>query len=138
MLIAAYRSLGREFSGIVVKRTISLGITSNQYHLHLFANDGNLSREAIIAVLTDSTQLAKRYGVSAIVYEQAQLYESVSKESFSFFIDVSGEKYLDLGLYWMLLGLAGIVVAVVMHIQTLRTRPGARYMSEDIDVPGLE
>jgi len=138
MLISAYRSLGREFSGIVVKRTTSPGITSTQYHLHIRPDAGTLSRNEVIAALTESDQPSHRYGVSSIVYEQAQLFEKVSKDSFSFFIVVGGESYFDQGLLWLLMGLAGNIIALIMHFQTRERRTGPRYRSEDIDIPGLE
>ncbi len=138
MLISAYRSLGREFSGIVVKRTTSPGITSTQYYLHLRTDIEKLSQHEVIAALTESDQPSHRYGVSAIVHEQAQLFESVSKKSLSFFIVVGGENYFDLGLLWLLMGLAGIAIALVMHFQTLDKRTGPKYQSEDLEIPGLE
>ncbi|PKL47686.1 MAG: hypothetical protein CVV42_12380 [Candidatus Riflebacteria bacterium HGW-Riflebacteria-2] len=140
MLISAYRSLGREFSGVVVKRTTSPGITSTQYYLHIRPAGENLSRNEVIAALTEteSDRPSHRYGVSAIVYEQAQLFEQVSKSSFSFFIAVGGENYLDLGLLWLLMGLAGIIISIVMHFQTINRRREPKYQSEDIDIPGLE
>lgn len=138
MMISAYRSLGREFSGVVVKRTTSPGITSTQYYLHLRPDSSDISRQEVIAALTERDQPSQRYGVSAIVYEQAQLFEKVSKNSFSFFIIVGGENYFDLGLFWMLMGLAGAIIAVLMHIQTIERRTGSRYLPEDIDIPGLD
>jgi len=138
MLISAFRSVGREFSGIVVKRTTSPGIISTQYYLHLRPDSASLSQNEVIDTLTERDQPSQRYGVSAIVYEQAQLFEKVSKSSFSFFISVSGENFFDLGLLWLLMGLAGIVIAMAMHFQTLDKRVDPRYHSEDLDIPGLE
>jgi len=138
MLISAYRSLSREFSGIVVKRTTTAGMASNQYYLHLKTDVIDLSQAEVINTLTEKEQPSQRHGVSAVVYEQAQLFENVSKQSFSFFITVGGEKYFDLGLLWMLMGLAGIAISLTMHFQTRNPKTGARYQSEDIDIPGLE
>ncbi len=138
MLISAFRSLSREFSGIVVKRSTSPGITSTQY-LYLRSDDIDLSQNDVIAALTENDQpSSQRYGVSAIVYEQAQLFEVVSKKSFSFFIVVGGESFFDQGLLWLLMGLAGIAIALVMHFQTLDKRTGPKYQSEELEIPGLE
>ena len=138
MLIAAYRSISREFSGMVVKRTTTVGVTSNQYFLHLKSDLSNLSRAEIINTLTENARSAQRFGVSAVVYEKAQLFEHVAKNSFSFFISVGGEYFFDLGLLWMLMGFGGLAISLFMHYQTMNPRTGARYQSEDIDVPGLE
>ncbi len=138
MLISAYRSLGREFSGIVVKRTSSPGITSNQYYLHLRTDVKTLTRTDVIETLTEKEQPSHRYGVSVLLYEQAQLFEDVSKQSFSFFIVVGGEKFFDLGLLWMLMGIAGIVIAIIMHYQTINVKTGTIHPSEEIEIPGLE
>ncbi|PKL42163.1 MAG: hypothetical protein CVV41_15405 [Candidatus Riflebacteria bacterium HGW-Riflebacteria-1] len=138
MLIAAYRSISREFSGMVVKRTTTVGVTSNQYFLHLKSDLSNLSRAEIINTLTENARSAQRFGVSAVVYEKAQLFEHVAKNSFSVFISVGGENFFDLGLLWMLMGFGGLAISLFMHYQTMNPRTGARYQSEDIDVPGLE
>lgn len=138
MLLAACRSLSREFSGIVVKRTTTSGITSTQYYLHLKTDTQDLSQDVVINTLIEKEQPSQRYGVSAIVYEHGQLFERVSKQSFSFYINVAGESYFDLGLLWLLMGLAGIAIAMTMHFQTRNPKYGARYQSEDLDIPGLE
>jgi len=138
MLIAAFRSLNRDFRGIVVKRTVTSGVISNQYYLHLKTDSQDLSQDVVINTLIEKEQPSHHYGVSAFVYERAQLFEIVSKRSLSFSIHVGGEKFFDLGLLWLMMSLAGIAIAITMHYQTLDTRSSPKYQSEEIDIPGLE
>lgn len=144
IIISAYRSLSREFSGIVVKKVISPGFSSNNYWLYL-------AREPLTLNSSDTTLLdallseqgfeissaLHRVGVSSVVFEESSELTIVSKESMSPFINVQSGSHIDLGINWLLMGLAGIFLSIWMYRQTLKTRKNRKYESEDLEIPGL-
>ncbi|MDN5280473.1 MAG: hypothetical protein PWR01_4438 [Clostridiales bacterium] len=149
MLISAFRSLGREFSGIVVRKNSSQGVTSTQYWLFLIPESEIETRsgsEAIINALIDDPQsnlsdtdlLYQRVGVSSVVYTEAQNLTKVEKNAFSPFISVQSRTFIDLGINWFIFGLAGILLSVWMYLQTLkRPPPSGKYEPEEIELPGF-
>lgn len=137
ILISAYRSLSREFIGAVIRKTATTGIASTHYQLHLLPISGNFNPETLNKALADLDYPLQRVGVSAMVFEQAQTLETVEKKSLSLRILVGGSYFLDLGLFWLLSGIAGILISIWMHLQTLR-KPQETYPGEEIEIPGLD
>lgn len=137
ILISAYRSLGREFSGAVIRKTATTGIASAHYQLHILPIGANFDPETLNKALADLDYPLQRVGVSAMVFEQAQTLETIEKKGLSFRILVGGSYFIDLGLFWLLTGLAGIAISIWMHLQTL-TKIQATYPGEDIEIPGLD
>lgn len=139
LLISATRSIGREFSGTMIRKTAIPGITSTQYHLFLLPTAVATSSESILDALTHPELPLQRVGVSALAYAEAQELEFIEKKPYSFMIEVAGSRFLDLGLFWMLMGIAGLCGAVWMYLQTLKPGPESeKYQPEDLDVPGLD
>lgn len=139
MLISAFRSMGREFSGTVIRKAAIPGITSTQYHLYLLPSSEATSPEVILKALANPDQPLQRVGVSAVAYAEAQELVTVEKKSYSFIIDIAGSQRIDLGLFWLFLGLAGLCGSFWMYLQTLKPRDNAdKYQPEELDIPGLD
>lgn len=139
MLISAFRSLGREFSGTVIRKTVTHGITSTQYHLFLLPISETNTSDVILKALADQEAPLHRVGVSALAFAEAQELETVEKKSYSFKIMIAGNQCLDLGLFWLILGLAGMLGACWMYMQTLKPKSIAeKYQPEELDIPGLD
>jgi len=114
MIISAARSLGREFSGTMIRKLSTPGITSTQYHLFLLPAE------------------------VALAYAEAQELEFVEKKAYSFMIKVADSNCIDLGLFWLLMGIAGICGSVWMYLQTMKPGPESeKYQPEELDIPGL-
>lgn len=146
MLISAYRSLNRNFSGVVVKKFTSPGLSFDQYWLFLLPDSEvttSSGSNAILNALTKGQQIESdaklnRVGVSAVVFAEASTLSKVEKESLSPFIKIQSETYIDLGINWFLFGFAGVLLSIWMYLQTLKQpTPSCKYESEDIEVPGL-
>ncbi len=139
MLISSFRSLGREFSGTVIRKSAIPGITSTQYHLFLLPSSETSSSESILAALQNPEIPLQRVGVSALTYTEAQELEFVSKKEYSFLISVGSSNFLDLGLFWMLMGIAGVCGSIWMYLQTKKPAPESeKYQPEELDIPGLD
>lgn len=139
MMISAFRSLGREFSGAIIRKTSTPGITSTQYHLFLLPTSDTSSPETILAALANPDQPLQRVGVSALTFAEVDVLEPIDKRAFSFMINVAGGRCLDLGLFWMLMGIAGACGAIWMYLQTLKPGPESeKYQPEELDIPGLD
>ncbi len=139
LLISAARSLGREFSGTMIRKTSTPGITSTQYHLFLLPTSVASSSESILDALAHPELPLQRVGVSALAYAEAQELEFIEKKPYSFMIEVAGSKCLDLGLFWLLMGIAGSCGAVWMYLQTMKPGPESeKYQPEELDFPGLD
>lgn len=138
-VISSYRSLGREFSGVVIRKSASSGALSTQYQLFLMPMSDELNPELLHKAFTDTTFPLQRVGVSAVVYEQAQNLENINKKSMSFTITVGDLQLIDLGLFWFLQGFAGILISIWMYSQTLAKRENGQPDSvEDLEIPGLD
>ncbi len=139
MIISAYRSLSRSFSGLVIRKTATAGFGLTQYHLFLLPAHKASDTEFLTKVLSDATFPLQMVGVSAFVYERAQQLENVEKKGLSFFIAVENTDFIDLGLFWLLLGLSGIAIAIWMHLQTLaRSINQQPSPGEELSIPGLD
>ena len=138
MCISAYKSMSRSFSGIVVNKSTAAGITSDRYWLSLspMAEIEPLSPGDRITMAIQGKLQGHLIGVSEMVHEQASLMENVSKERFSPFIKVGTEKFIDLGLNWLILGIFGILGSLFMYKQTLVPLPNSPE-TEEIELPEL-
>lgn len=138
-LISSYRSLARDFSGAVIRKSAFNGALSTQYQLFLLPLNDELNPEILNKALTDINFPLQRVGVSAVVYEQAQNLENIEKKAMSFTINVGDSQFIDLGLFWFLQGFAGILISIWMHSQTLsRKEDDQPYPGEDLEIPGLD
>jgi len=98
-----------------------------------------MSSEEILAALHNPDQPLQRVGVSALTFNEAQELEFISKENYSFMINIGGSRFLDLGLFWMLMGVAGVCGAFWMYMQTKKPAPESeKYQPEELDIPGLD
>ncbi len=139
--ISAFRSLGREFSGFLIRKTFATGATTNQYWLFLLPQSelaSNSGEAAVLSTMTPDQQAEyegdlQRVGVSAIVYNEARPLNRIEKGSFSPYISVENQTYIDLGLNWLLFALAGLALSIWMYFQTLKKIPGETD-SEDIEI----
>lgn len=139
MMISAFRSLGREFSGTMIRKSSDPGITSTQYHLFLLPANMSASSTSVLEALANPNQTLQRVGVSSLAYAEAQELESVEKSAYSLMIKIGESKFLDLGLFWMLMGIAGLCGAIWMYQQTLKPGPPSeKYQPEELDIPGLD
>lgn len=141
LIISAFRSLNREFSGLVIRKTSASGIASDQYWLMLLPmTDSQTAKSVdplILNAMSDENYPLHRVGVSSFVYEEAQHLSVISKEKFSPMIGVNDINLIDLGVNWMLMGFGGILLSLWMYWQTLNAG-NRRNEREEIDIPGLE
>ncbi|MFZ5952115.1 MAG: hypothetical protein ACOYXC_15530 [Candidatus Rifleibacteriota bacterium] len=142
ILISSYRSLAREFNGTLIKKSSSEGATTTQYWFFLLSDKDLTTPEgknAVLNALSTEGQIEysgelQRVGVSSIVFNEAKTLNRVEKAAFSPFVKVENQVFIDLGINWLLFGLAGIILAVWMYVQT--AKPGAAE-SEELEIPGL-
>lgn len=142
IVISAYRSLSREFSGFVVKKTFAEGAVSTQYWLFLLPDSElatKFGEKAVINALTPELATEfdselNRVGVSAVVFNEANSLNRIEKQPFSPIITVNGQTHIDLGINWLLFGIFGICLAVWMYLQTLKTNSDND--AEEIELPG--
>jgi len=142
ILISSYRSLAREFSGTLIKKSLSEGATSTQYWLFLLSDKDlttNAGKNAVINALgtegqIDYTGELQRVGVSAIVFNEVKMLNRVEKAAFSPYVKVESQVFIDLGINWLLFGLAGIILAIWMYAQTAKPEVAE---SEELEIPGL-
>jgi hypothetical protein len=142
LIISAFRSLSREFNGVLIKKSMSSAIVSSEYwlyllppeHLNIMGGEEGLTRALAI---DEGKQLnLHRVGVSEVVYTQAQKLYTIEKESFSPFIVVQSQSFIDLGVNWFFFGIAGILLSIWMYRQTLKQpTPSNKYESEEIELP---
>lgn len=138
LIIGAYRSLNREFSGVVVQKILTPGFPSEQYHIRLAKLPDILSLESIIETLSGKNLPTKQVGISSVVYEQTQIYSPISKKKLSLTIQVGEENYIDLGVIWLLFGIFGVTVSILMYRLTNTPRtPNTPQQTEELDIPGL-
>ncbi|MGM0598923.1 MAG: hypothetical protein ACQETH_03790 [Candidatus Rifleibacteriota bacterium] len=142
LIISAFRSLSREFNGILIKKSMSTAIVSSEYWLYLLSPEqltimgGEDELTEALAIDNGSNLDLNRVGVSEIVYTQAQKLFNIKKKAFSPFILVQSQSFIDLGVNWFLFGIAGILLSMWMYRQTLKKpTPSNKYESEEIELP---
>lgn len=118
-LLSAYRSISREFHGIVLKKHS----TANRYWLELFPTSKDttfpLDNEQIVLALTNKIT-GTRVGVSSVVYKQIRSADTVSKLRFSQYVTIDDERYIDLGVMWFIYSVIGIIISFLMYKQTTK------------------
>ena len=117
MVLSAYRSLGREFSGMILGKSSEQGIAPSFW---VYITDPELLKDEVAVGLSlrgGSTIPKRRVGVSKFVFEKAGVFQRISKASFSPFIKLDEETHLDLGLQWMTWGVFGIVASFFIFFQ---------------------
>ena len=139
MLLSAGRSLGREFSGTVIRKSQNQGIALTQYYLHIMPDSPDVTPESLIKALSDEETPLQRIGVSSVVYVESEILGRVSKNTSALNIAVNDNLFIDLGVFWMIMAIAGIAIAFWMYGQTLKPHSIAdKYQPEDLDIPGLD
>ena len=117
VILAAYRSLTRDFRGMVVSKITEEAVPP---HFWVFL----VSPGELQALASPTPGLCKdlleqnprrRVGISGIIFEQVLVGQTLGKAAFSPFVYVEDERYLDQGVYWGILGLLGIVLSIVVY-----------------------
>ena len=128
-LMSAYRSISREFHGIVLKKQA----VANRYWLTLFPTNKNsnfpLENEQIVLALTNKIP-GTRVGVSNVVYKQIRSADIVSKVRFAPYVTIGSDKYIDLGVMWFIYSIIGIIISLVMYVQTTKPISGHNELEE--------
>lgn len=136
MLTSAYRSISREFSGVIIRKTSNSGIASTHYQLHILPITSDLSNETITRAISDSDYPLQSVGVSAMAYEQAEPLESVEKGSLSMLMVGDGQ-CIDLGFSWLMFGIAGILISNLDAPADFESEcVKENYSGEDLEIPG--
>lgn len=119
LLLSAYRSLSRTFSGLVVNRQEDVHL-SRAFWVFLaaphLAGETATGSGHIMHLLRDDIP-SRRVGVSRVVFQNADFFEKMEKEAFSPFITVGEDRFLDLGLQWLVWGLISLVAACFAYHQ---------------------
>ena len=135
LLLTSYKSLNREFKGIIVKKSSSSGLTKTHYWLSILPEDmiNASDTEAILNALSANNS-PQRIGVSEIVHTEARPFNLVSKKRLSPFILLGETKHIDLGVLWFIFGLAGITGSFAMYYQTLKKgNQSQKYETEELE-----
>lgn len=118
MINSAYRSLSREFHGVVISKSLDEGISKAFW---LFITPASLPETSTTGktIIQNMLQNAptRRVGVSRLVYVDVHIFHEVSKTSFSPYIFVEGTRHLDLGLQWLTWGLLGCLASMLIYRQ---------------------
>jgi len=124
LTISAYRSLRREFSGVVVAKSYDAGF-SNAYWIYLVPPEfiqAATSTAGLDEIFSRAPR--RRVGVSRIVHDGSRELQTISKEAFSPFVFVETDRYLDLGTQWALWGIIGVASSIFtfrLHIPQPKT-----------------
>ncbi|MFZ2955466.1 MAG: hypothetical protein WA705_01020 [Candidatus Ozemobacteraceae bacterium] len=72
-----------------------------------------------------------RVGISEMCHESAHPMQRLRKETFSPFLYLEEERFLDLGIQWAFFGIIGICFAVLMSRQAMNFRQTPKTPSEN-------
>lgn len=112
LVLSAWRSLGREFSGVVVEKRAEASYSSS-YWVYLVPPDllnSPIAPDSLVKKMTESSR--RRVGISRVVYGEIREFQTISKKAFSPFIYLEDERHLDLGVQWLFWGIISIGVSI--------------------------
>ncbi|NLI78469.1 MAG: hypothetical protein GX442_18770 [Candidatus Riflebacteria bacterium] len=112
LILSAWRSLGREFSGVVVEKRAEAGYSSS-YWVYLVSSDflkTPVAHESLVKKMTEAGR--RRVGISRVVFGETRELQTISKAAFSPFIYLDEDRHLDLGVQWLFWGIISIAVSI--------------------------
>ncbi|NLM17072.1 MAG: hypothetical protein GX221_05075 [Candidatus Riflebacteria bacterium] len=111
LAVKAFKSVRREFSGIIVQKSEVQGFITSAYDLYVVPElPQNISSEENLFALLKIEP--SRHGVSKIAFFRAGVGDFLQKQRWSIFVRINGERFTDNGVYWFILALVGIFVAI--------------------------
>lgn len=140
LAITSYKSLSRQFDGIVMHKEIRAGFIQKRYNLFIDQNYKaggkiELSNKDAIKILTENIDDLLMVGVSYFAYQDAQPVMSIKKDKGSPIIKINETNYIDQGLFWAFISLFGIIVSYVIYKQTTVNIPDSdTNRTEDLDI----
>lgn len=118
-MISSYRSISREFSGIIVNKKSDTGFLSERFWLYIIPQDKSENIPHDMNLLLEKQTPGLRVGVSGVLYQSARISYKVFKKRFSPFVFLNSERHIDLGIVWILLSMAAAIISFVMYYQTV-------------------
>lgn len=115
LLLSAYRSLGREFAGVVIAKSTEAGFSSAFWVFLIPPEALQIASGTSDIPRTLQNAPRRRVGISRVVYGEVREMQSISKSAFSPFVFVDGERHLDLGLQWFAWGLICLVASIITY-----------------------
>ncbi len=115
LVLSGTRSLRRSFDGFVLHKVENTGLL-NSYVLYL-VDQPDQSTVAVPAGVINVLATARMVGVGNMVYADAQVGIKVRKDPDSPWIWLESERYLDLGVRWILMGLFWAVLSLIVARQ---------------------
>lgn len=127
-LLSAWKSLGRSFDGFIVQKTIDSRFSNDYWVLLVSPPSGETRPEDVAEFLRGmgAAPAGRRVGVSGILFEEARPGQRLSKDSFSPFLFLEETRFLDMGIQWFLVGMAGFLVAGAIALQMKQLSGTAR------------
>lgn len=124
LALAAIKSLGRSFDGMIMHKEIHSGFIQKNYDLYINQNyKGNsnteISRQDVINVLVDNYENYTKVGVSYFAYEEAEKAMIISKSKGSPIFTLNGATFIDQGVFWIILSILGLIISILIYKQTI-------------------
>ena len=140
LAISAFKSLGREFDGMIMSKETTSGFIQKNYDLFLNQNYKSDAHKEItnsdaLTVLMGHFDDFTRVGVSRFAYQDAEPSMLIKKKQGSPIIVINGINYIDQGLFWAFISLFGMIISNLIYKQTLLKLPDTdENKSEDLDI----
>lgn len=140
LAISAFKSLGREFDGMVMHKETTSGFIQKNYDLFLNQNyksdeHKQITNNDALTVLMGNFDDYTRVGVSKFAYQDAEPSMLIKKKQGSPIIVLNGTNYIDQGLFWAFISLLGMFISNLIYKQTLIKLPEAdENKNEDLEI----
>ena len=140
LAITAFKSLGRNFDGLVVYKAVHTGFIQKNYDLYISQDYSSnsqqkLSNSEAIQLMVENFEDYTKVGVSYFAFQEAMISSRVTKKRGSPIVIVDGSYFIDQGLFWIFLSLLGSATAVTIYRQTsVPLKSADKNKSEDLDL----
>jgi len=133
-MISSYRSISREFSGIIVNKKSNTGFLSERFWLYIIPQEQSENIPQVMDSLLEKQSPGLRVGVSGVLYQSARISYKVLKKRFSPFIFLNSDRHIDLGIVWILLSIAAAIISFVMYYQTIIPRKNGKAIEQTEEI----
>lgn len=117
LLMSSYRSLSRDFDGIVVTKDTEDALPP-QFWVKIAPLEGTdplvgWTAESIDALLARGD--SRRVGISGVVFEKLHFGSRLQKAAFSPLVLADGDSFLDQGIIWGILAVLGVFASIFIY-----------------------
>lgn len=135
LAIVAYKSLRREFDGIIIEKETKSGFITKRYNLLIYADSKNLNHIEVLNILQGNYADLQTVGISKFAYNDAMTSERIRKRSGSPIITIGNTTYIDQGLFWIAISILGMLISNLIYRQTLIKLPDTdKNKTEDLEI----